>query len=452
MFSVTPLLHPLPTLTYYGLLVLLALRLSFNVLLHPLNKYPGPRFARLSDVYNGYHAFRRQLYLVTWRNHKVYGPVVRQGPNKLVFSSVGALQAKLHRARRQLIGRILSERSMREFETTMLEQIDHLIRYIYSHARVSPHTNIDMTKRARLLGFDLAALLAFGHDLHLQTEERNRFVLPMLEAGFFWSSVFLHWPATHKFSLGLVALPVFRRLRSQYLSLSKAAQHDLYSVVADELDSSEPGSIREGELWAEATVFLPAAGDTTKTAIAALFFYLSRNPRCYKKLADEIRSRFRNGGEIHEALRMSPPVPGILWREPYASDRPFTVDGHVVLPGTTVGVNIYSLHYNEEYFPEASVFNPERWLAGGQAVREAFVPFSTGPRGCAGKAMAYLEISIFMAKVLWYFDFGLAESEKARPRGVFKLRDNFTSSHDGPCLDFRPREDVCGELRDIYAE
>lgn len=76
-----------------------------------------------------------------------------------------------------------------------------------------------------------------------------------------------------------------------------------------------------------AAVFFLAGGDTTATALSALFFYLSRNPEAYGKLADEIRTTFSSHSEIHggpklagcrylracieEALRMSPSVSSI---------------------------------------------------------------------------------------------------------------------------------------------
>ncbi|KAI1407554.1 cytochrome P450 [Hypoxylon sp. FL1857] len=492
----------------------MSLRLTYYVLFHPLSSYPGPFAAKLSDAYNGYYAFKRQLHIITRENHLKYGAVVRQGPNKLVFNSVAALQdiykndrttkpkalkiptiftaqdRQVHRERRQLIGRAISERSMRIFEPTMLDQVDLLVRHIFHSTQRSQSTTINMTERARLLGFDLAGLLAFGYDLNLQNGEENRFVLPMLEAGFFWSSVFLHWPLTRRFSIGLATLKVFRRLRSQYLSLlehiislrtkqDKHAQHDLYSIVADELDKSGSGGIRASELWAEATLFLPAAGDTTKTALAAIFFYLSQNAQCYNTLASEIRSSFTSASQISgsalagyqylracidEALRMSPPVAGILWREAYPSDQPFTVDGHVIPRGTIVGVNIYSIHHNEEYFPDPFTFRPERWLDDAKVMRDAFAPFSQGPRGCAGKAMAYLEISLVVAKVMWYFDFrSVARSGEAsafkmgtthgsEQAEVFELLDNFTSSHDGPHLEFQQRGEYCKELDDAQVK
>ena len=64
-------------------------------------------------------------------------------------------------------------------------------------------------------------------------------------------------------------------------------------------------------------------------------------------------------------------------------------------------------------FHDPMRFRPERWLPESHALydarfaddnRKAFLPFSQGPRMCAGKEIAWWESRLFMAKVLWTFD------------------------------------------------
>ncbi|KAI0192848.1 cytochrome P450 [Astrocystis sublimbata] len=260
----------------------------------------------------------------------------------------------------------------------------------------------------------------------------------------------------------------------------KDAKHDFYSIVADSFSDTSRG----GDLWLEAIFFLVAGGDTTATAICGTFFYLSRYPECYQKLAHEIRSTFTSGREIKtgpqlascqylracidESMRMSPPVSTTLWREQVrGSDtaEPLVVDGHVIPRSTLVGVNTYALHHNEEYFPDPFTYKPERWIkinANGvskQINSAAFAPFSIGPRSCAGKSMAYLETSLFIAKALWYFDFEVApgklgevgggtpgeRSGRGRPK-EYQIEDIFTSRHEGPHLKFVARGDTCEDF------
>jgi hypothetical protein len=169
---------------------------------------------------------------------------------------------------------------------------------------------------------------------------------------------------------------------------------------------------------------------------------------------------------------MSPPVSTTLWRQQDPNDlstKPLLVDGHLIPRGILVGVNVYALHHNESYFPEPFTFNPNRWIAPSpetdesraaiKAMHDAFAPFSTGYRGCAGKAMAYLEISLILAKVLWYFDFQAAPGKlgevgggkegetngRGRP-GEYQIYDVFISRHEGPNLVFTSRGDLWKEI------
>jgi len=56
-------------------------------------------------------------------------------------------------------------------------------------------------------------------------------------------------------------------------------------------------------------------------------------------------------------------------------------------------------------------FIPERWLGQDQRFkddnRDAFQPFSTGPRNCIGRSLALHEARIFLAEVLYEFDLEL---------------------------------------------
>jgi cytochrome P450 len=199
--------------------------------------------------------------------------------------------------------------------------------------------------------------------------------------------------------------------------------------------------------------------------MAAIFFYLSRNPDAYARAAAEVRSTFSSvediqGGAklcIDEAMRMSPSVGQTLSREAPAGGA--IVDGDFIPAGCDVGVPIYAIHHKEEVYPDPFDYNPDRWMVEKEGASQqvldqyaAYNPFSIGPRSCMGKGVALVEMMATFAVVLFRLDFKMTEGDKAggnpgaefgRHRAnEFQLWDHITSRKEGPMLRFRPRADA----------
>ncbi|KAF7879189.1 hypothetical protein EAF04_000387 [Stromatinia cepivora] len=319
----------------------------------------------------------------------------------------------------------------------------------------------------------------FSTNLALQTSPKNRFIIKGLETSNFRSNTYMQFPLLKKIGMEVLLYPFILTRQLKYYNTLR----DLIVVRrSEDLETGE--GMRLWDIWSEAAFFMLAGGDTTSTVMSAAFFYLSRYPDCYQKVASQIRSTFTNDEEIKsgpklnscsylracidETLRLSPPISTTLWRElPPADKQPLIIDNHAIPPGTQLGVNIYTMHHNPVYFPDPFIFKPERWLDSSQSSEarknalEAFTLFSLGSRGCAGKAMVCMELSLAMAKTLWYLDFERPEDGKldavgegregdrggrGRKQG-FQLRDPFTTVHEGPNLVFRPRNEEWRDLR-----
>ena len=214
--------------------------------------------------------------------------------------------------------------------------------------------------------------------------------------------------------------------------------------------------------------------DAISTAMAGVFYYLSRNPIAYKKACEEVRHTFSSLSEIRmgqkmatcvylracidESLRMSPPVGGALWREVCKGG--VKLGDKTIPQGYDVGVGIYAIHHNPLYYPNPFSYHPERWINGDsttaesvELARSAFSAFSIGPVGCVGKNLAYLELMVTMARVLWALDIkdmtdtthrtpeeSYLRKYKDHSENEYRLRDRFTSWKNGPMLSFRARE------------
>ncbi|KAK2595385.1 hypothetical protein QQS21_006921 [Conoideocrella luteorostrata] len=98
----------------------------------------------------------------------------------------------------------------------------------------------------------------------------------------------------------------------------------------------------------------------------------------------------------------------------------------------------------------------EQETAQHTLMRKALAPFVMGERSCAGKPMAWMEMTLTLARVIWGFDFERAPG-KAGEVGeklclvdgklipVYRAKDIYVTEHDGPNLVFSVRADVAEE-------
>jgi cytochrome P450 len=159
--------------------------------------------------------------------------------------------------------------------------------------------------------------------------------------------------------------------------------------------------------------FVLAGKDSTTSALTWFFWLLAVNPRCERRVHDEV-SRSPDGdvkgmrylhAALTEAMRMYPPVP-FNGRVAVADD--VLPDGTKVRAGWFANYSAYAMGRMEKLWGENFLeFLPERWLGDdGEfvAVDAAQYPvFHAGPRACPGKEMAYLQMKTVAAAVLRRF-------------------------------------------------
>ncbi|KAK7742359.1 hypothetical protein SLS53_004504 [Cytospora paraplurivora] len=367
---------------------------------------------------------------------------------------------------------------------------------------------VNMTPRCERLGVDVVGQLAFCYPLNTQIDPTHRVIVEGINTRSDRSSLYYLWPrlrfleplfntveGKHKlegFYKFVMAMIVAR------MALPKDAKHDFYALASGEIGPGEAGLVSK-DLWAEAVFFI-AAGTTPRIINWRGFCFFFSFPLDLYYAGVFLFPFFKgkhhlDGHERHTFLSL--PISQRLRsssvrdqddvqlraRDPTGPNteqlQSFIVDGHVISPGTQVGVSQYTLPRNGHYFPEPFEFKPERWLApdpeedanalpetdaqrdARTAMRRAFAPCLIGDRGCAGKSMAYLGLRLATAKTLWYLDFETAPGEAGKLGGgspsstdgrnrynEFQLYDSIVVDHtlSGPNLVFTPRGDYCKEL------
>ncbi|KAI4520654.1 cytochrome P450 [Schizophyllum commune Loenen D] len=74
------------------LAVYLASVVTYRLFFSPLSSIPGPWYAAVSDVWLTTHVARLQQCMVVDRLFKVYGPIVRIGPNRVAFKDMAGVK------------------------------------------------------------------------------------------------------------------------------------------------------------------------------------------------------------------------------------------------------------------------------------------------------------------------------------------------------------------------
>ena len=158
-------------------------------------------------------------------------------------------------------------------------------------------------------------------------------------------------------------------------------------------------------------------------------------------------------------MRLSPGVGTILPRVVLSGG--LRTDGCYFPAGTNIGVPHYALHHNETYFSDPFQYQPERWIMDGTkgiteehiaTAQSAFCPFSVGLRSCPGKYLAYSEVTVVLARLIWLFEIRLQEDKDVqafsnadflrvmRSRGERLSQSRFVSKHEGIFAQFKRRQ------------
>ncbi|KAK3803778.1 hypothetical protein RRG08_026014 [Elysia crispata] len=204
------------------------------------------------------------------------------------------------------------------------------------------------------------------------------------------------------------------------------------------------------EIRNEVDTVMFAGHDTTATCTMWFLYCLAKYPEYQIKIQEEVDALLegKNSDNIQwsnlselpmlslclkETMRLYPPVP-FIERELMEET---VIDGHVIPPGTTIGVSILLLHRNPAVWKDQNEFKPERFTYGKTKGRDTFsyVPFSAGPRNCIGQNFAVNEVKVLISRMMRKYTVELVPS---RPEPIrFPLTT--LQSENGMWLRFKSR-------------
>ncbi|KAH7260383.1 cytochrome P450, partial [Fusarium solani] len=438
----------------------LLLRCAYYAFFHPLAKAPGPKLYAASSLPYYLHLLRGDWHQSLKEMHDRYGPVVRFAPTDISFITATALKQiyghkssldatfvkdppfyqrglkdptiinanhEDHKRFRRLLSHAFSEKALRSQEDILKLYIDKFINRLAQQAHDG--VAVDLVSWYNFATFDLIGDLSFGEPFGCLDSGGYH---PWVRLVFQHVKAIPYRQIAQYLNMGfLVPYLTPKRLvkgSKQHLQLSRETAMKRVASTTDRADFISYILRHNDEKGIE----------TTATLLSGVTFQLLTNKSKLDKLVSEIRSSFDAEDDItlervnqlsyllavlNEGLRIYPPVPtGLPRLVPPGGERM----ERFWIPEKASLCKQYchtfansqasdSAFHSESNFRDADSFVPERWLGDdyySNDSKDVLQPFSTGPRNCIGKNLAYAEMRLILARLLWKFDLEILEDSK----------------------------------------
>jgi cytochrome P450 len=353
-------------------------------------------------------------------------------------SILSAIDPKHHAHMRGALAPGFTPRALRAQEPFVQRYINLLVDRIRELAAKHQGSEIDIAPWLMFTTFDIFGDLGFGESFDCLQNSRYHPWIALLfgsvkAAAFVAAARYYPWieyvlmkciPTSlkekQKAHFNQIVDKVRRRLNYEM------ERPDIMShVIRKEEDSSQ--GLPLDEINVTFMVLTTAGSETTATVLTGTVNYLVQCPEKLDRVVSEIRGQFQSETDItldalrnctylnaviNEGLRLCTPVPWVLPRR--VPPEGGTVCG-VWLPGNTpVSIQAYAMSRDPQYWHRSESYLPERWLPESQNdpkspfygdKRQVLQPFSVGPRSCMGQHLAWAEMRLILAKLLWNFDF-----------------------------------------------
>ncbi|KAI0205604.1 cytochrome P450 [Astrocystis sublimbata] len=451
-----------------GVVVYGAIQVLYNVYLHPLSNIPGPLTWSASRLPFIYSLLNGTIVHDIQKLHQIYGPVLRIAPNEVAFaqadawkdifqhrydkflkdpvwwkrqpghpeSLISAIDPDTHTRMRKALAPGFSARALSDQEPILQLYVDPLVKRLAEQTTKqssSGGVEVDLGPWFNFTTFDIFADLGFGESFNCLQNSRYHPWISLLfnsvkAASFVAAARF--YPLIELLLMKCIP-PSLRKMQSDHYEqivgkVERRLNFELErpDIMSHVVAGRDKEAFTRDEINATFMTLTTAGSETTATVLSGMMNYLVRNPNKMRILVDEIMERFDSYDDItlgalrslpylnaviNEALRLCPPIPWIIPRR--VPDGGESACGVWLPSGTPVSIQVYTMNRDPNCFHAATSFLPERWLPNDSDSpffndqKQAFQPFSVGPRSCLGQQLALAEMRLIIAKLLWQFEF-----------------------------------------------
>ncbi|PLB51299.1 cytochrome P450 [Aspergillus steynii IBT 23096] len=427
---------------------------THNLYFHPLAHHPGPLLWRAFRLPFTLSMIRGELPHRIRALHEQYGDVVRVAPNELSFIDPAAWRDIYTRGRdfvrpdeykdqppgktaenliacseakhaqfRKILAPGFSERYAAEQEPYVQSYIDQLCE------RLDERADVDVVEWINYVAFDIIGDLTWGSSFgcldglayHPWIQTVSQFKAAIIVGALKF------YPLVYAFLMAITPASALSEVMQMWKVTEEKVRRRVASgetrpdLVGTMMQSSKEGEGMTGEeMEVNAMMIVAAGSESITTVLTGVINHLLRNPRVHQTLVDILRGTFSSSEDItasslknvpylnavlNEGMRLCPTIPDAMRRSVPAGGA--TIAGRFVPGGMVVSVPPWATYRTSRNFTRPNEFAPERWLddvAFKNDVKTAFNPFSLGPHNCPGQNLAWLELRLILANLLWRYD------------------------------------------------
>lgn len=273
---------------------------------------------------------------------------------------------------------------------------------------------INITDSASELALQIVLRALFSDDLDLMIEKQGHNPFSILT-----DDTTRDIKLVLKFrELGKLLLELIQQRREE-----KPERYDFLAMFMDSRDKETDVAMTDRELLDELMTMIVAGHETSAITLNWVWYFIAQHADVEEKLHTEVdKASYKEIPSfddleqlgyikqvVEEALRYYPPV-WLFTRKSIEDD----MFGDYFIPaGSDIFISPYFLHRNTEFWADADQFDPERFTEDAikQQHKQAYIPFSAGPRRCIGDFFATVEMQMHIGLMARHFSLEYVEDQ-----------------------------------------
>jgi cytochrome P450 len=363
---------------------------------------------------------------------KAFQPVIGNG----LFVSEG----ELHRRQRKAMAPAFQPRHIKTYADTMVRYAER------AQADWQDGTALGINRTMIHITMSIIGKVLFDADVFSEADELGSAITVAIEYVNYVISnlvtVPLSWPLSRNARTRRAVAFLAQRIQEMIDERRRSTEErdDFLSILLRTRDE-DGNPMSDQQVQDEAVTFFGAGHETTATGLTWAWYLLASHPDTYARMRAEVDGVLQGRSPTYddlprlpytlqvfkETLRLYPPAYA-LSRVP---TRDIDLEGYPVRKWTTLFMSPYALHRRPEYFPDPTVFDPDRFSPENEAKlpRHAYIPFGAGPRICIGNHFAMMEGHLLLATLAQRVTFELVPGQQIamdpkitlRPKGDIQM-------------------------------